>query len=229
MSPGGMPPGGAATTAGSSPGAGGTARRRWRGRRYGRQRFPLAVGSGPGTGTSRRRSAPAAGFAWICRSARTAAACSAAVLASAADWAETTSAWAACSLMLRKLLHLCRHLGGHHPLDRQLVDQALRRVGGQHGVHAVGSAAHVLRGSKLIDRRLEGCQLRFGRVDRRLVGRVLRVGGLLCCQLVIQVELCRMHRLGGPLGLPRQFVELCQRVISRVCLHIPGEHACRRL
>ena len=88
----------------------------------------------------------------------------------------------------------------------------------------LGAATHVLRGGKLVDRALEGCQLRLRRVDRGLIGGVLRLGLLLAGQLVVQVELGRMHRLGGLLGLARQLVELCQRVIGRVGLHISGEN-----
>ena len=149
---------------------------------------------------------------WLCldcRSARTAAACSAAVFASAADLAEASSALGGLLADAAVAVHLRRHLGRHHPLNRELVDEALRRIGGQHRVHAAGSATHVLGCSKLIDRSLERCQLRLGRVDCRQVGGMLCVGILLCCQLVVQVELCRMHRLGGPLGLPRQLIELC--------------------
>ena len=72
---------------------------------------------------------------------------------------------------------------------------------------------------------LEGCQLRLGRVDRGLIGGMLRLGLLLAGQLVVQVELGRMHRLGGPLCLPRQLIELCQRIVGRVGLHICGENA----
>ena len=219
MSPGGMPPGGAARR--RDPRAGGTA----------------SGAGGAGIGGMAARASRWLGVramycdlttaictcSWLCldcRSARTAAACSAAVLASAADLADASSALAACSPISAVARHLRRHLGGHHPLDRQLVDETLRRVGGQHRVHAVGPAAHVLRCSKLVDRRLECCQLRFGGVHRCLVGGVLCIGGLLRCQLVIQVELGRMHRLGGLLGLPRQLIELCQRIVGGVCLHI---------
>ena len=57
------------------------------------------------------------------------------------------------------------------------------------------------------------------------IGGVLGIGSLLCSQFVIQIELCRVHRLGGLLGLPRQLIELCQRIIGRVGLHIRGEDA----
>ena len=137
--------------------------------------------SGPGGGGRRRRQGTASATRWSgvstmycdlttaicicswlcldCRSARTAAACSAAVFASAADLAEAPARPLAACAELLVVVHLRGHLGGHHPLHRELVDQPLRRFGGQHGVHAVGAAAHVLRGSELVDRGLERCQL----------------------------------------------------------------------
>ena len=164
---------------------------------------------------------------WLCldcRSARTAAACSAAVFASAADLAEASCALAACVADRSVAVHLRRHLGGHHPLNGELVDEALRRVGGQHRVHAAGPATHVLGRGKLIDRRpgklpaaTWPCRPPPGR--RRASPR--RPAG---CQLVVQVELRRVHRLGGPLGLPRQLVELCQRIVGGVSLHIAGKN-----
>ena len=57
------------------------------------------------------------------------------------------------------------------------------------------------------------------------IGGVLCLRGLLHCQLVGQIQLGGVHRLGGLLGLPRQLVELCQRVIGGIRLHIPGEDA----
>ena len=39
-------------------------------------------------------------------------------------------------------------------------------------------------------------------------------------QLVIQIQLGRMHGFGGLFSLPRQFIELCHRIIRRIGLHI---------
>jgi hypothetical protein len=54
---------------------------------------------------------------------------------------------------------------------------------------------------------------------------VLCIGGLLHCQLVVQIQLGRMHRLGGLFRLPRQFIELCQCVVCRVGLHMACDHS----
>ena len=97
---------------------------------------------------------------------------------------------------------LRRHLGGHHPLHGELVDEVLRRVSGHHRAHAVGPAAHILRGSKLVDRRLERCQLRLGGIGGCDVGGMLSFGVPLHSQLAVKIQLCRMHGLGGLLGLP---------------------------
>ena len=107
-----------------------------------------------------------------------------------------------------------------------LVDQPLRRRGGQHGVQAVGPAAHVLRGGNLVHGGLERCQLRPRRLESAGIGRVLGFGGLLHRQLVVQIQLGGVHRLGGLLGLPRQFIELCQSIVGGVGLHLCGEDAC---
>ena len=37
-----------------------------------------------------------------------------------------------------------------------------------------------------------------------------------------------MHRLGGPLGLPRQLIQLCQRIVGGICLHIRRRACLRR-
>ena len=71
-------------------------------------------GTGPGAASSVRwfgfnatywdLTMPICSCSWLCldcRLARTAAACSAAVLASAADFADAVSAWAACSRVAR--------------------------------------------------------------------------------------------------------------------------------
>jgi hypothetical protein len=54
---------------------------------------------------------------------------------------------------------------------------------------------------------------------------VLLFGGLLRCQLVVQVELRTVHRLGRLLGLAGQFAEFRQRVIGRVGEGICGKNA----
>ena len=59
------------------------------------------------------------------------------------------------------------------------------------------------------------------------VGGVLGFGGLLDCQLVVQIQLGGVHGFGGLLGLPRQLVELCQRIVGRVGLHTV-RRGCRR-
>jgi hypothetical protein len=122
-----------------------------------------------------------------------------------------------------EVLHLHRHLGGHHPLHGELVDQPLRRRSGQHGVEAVRAATHVLRSSNLVDTALERCHLHISGIDRRHVCSVLGIGRLLRYKLVLQIELRRVHGLGGFLGLPRQFVQFCQRIGGGVGVHTPGE------
>ena len=72
---------------------------------------------------------------------------------------------------------------------------------------------------------LECCQLGLGGLHRCRVGGVLCLGGLLHCQLVVQIQLGGMHRLGGLLGLPRQLIELCQRIVGGVGLHMAGDNA----
>ena len=57
------------------------------------------------------------------------------------------------------------------------------------------------------------------------VGGVLCLGGLLHCQLVVQIQLGGMHRFSGLFGLPRQLIELCQSIIGGVGLHMPGDNA----
>ena len=64
-----------------------------------------------------------------------------------------------------------------------------------------------------------------GGLHRCHVGGVLCIGGLLHCQLVIQIQLGRMHRFSGLFGLPRQLIELCQSIVGGVCLHMPGDNA----
>ena len=44
-------------------------------------------------------------------------------------------------------------------------------------------------------------------------------------QLVIQIQLRRMHGFGGLFGLTGQFVELCHRIIGGISLHICRENA----
>ncbi len=77
-------------------------------------------------------------------------------------------------------MHLGRHLGAHHPLHGHLVDQALRRVGGQDRVQAVGAATHVDRRSQLVDGALIGRQLRFGGVQCRAGRRRASVSASVC-------------------------------------------------
>ena len=72
---------------------------------------------------------------------------------------------------------------------------------------------------------LERCQLRLGGFHCCRVGGVLCVGGLLHCQLVVQIQLGRMHGLGGLLGLPRQLIELCQRIVCGIGLHMARDNA----
>ena len=100
-------------------------------------------------------------------------------------------------------------------------------VGGQHRIQTVGTAAHVLRCSKLVDRCLERCQLGLGGIHCCRVGGVLCVGRLLRCQLVVQIQLGGMHRLGSLLGLPRQLIELCQRIVCGVGLHMACDNAAK--
>ena len=133
-----------------------------------------------------RRSAPAAGFAWTAgrRAPRRPA--------RRRSWRRRPIAPTPArpvrpaALISAVVLHLGRHLGGHHPLHRELVDEVLRRVGGQDRAQTVGAAAHVLRGSNLVDGGLEGRQLRLGGVHGGQVGGVLRLGCLLSCQLVVR-------------------------------------------
>ena len=54
---------------------------------------------------------------------------------------------------------------------------------------------------------------------------MLRIGGLLHCQLVVQIQLRGVHGLGGLFGLPRQLIELCQSIVCRVGLHMAGDNA----
>ena len=81
-----------------------------------------------------------------------------------------------------------------------------------------------VRGGKLVDGALEGGQACLCSVHGGLVVRVLLVRRTLGRQLVVQVELRAMHRLGGLLGLTRQLVELCQRVIGRIGHGICGKN-----
>jgi len=55
------------------------------------------------------------------------------------------------------------------------------------------------------------------------VARVLGLGLLLDGELVVQIELGGMHQLGGLLGLPRQIVQLCQRVIGGIRADLSGQ------
>jgi hypothetical protein len=118
--------------------------------------------------------------------------------------------------------HLVEHRRGEHPLDGELADQLLWRLGCHDGGHTVGTATHICGSRKLVDAGLKGCQSCLRCVRGGHVVGVLLLGRLLCSQLVVQVELRAVHRFGGLLGLPRQFAELCHRVVGRVGQHIAG-------
>ena len=109
-SPGGIASGGAATMAGSS-GAGGAAAAP----RAARAARPRALPAEPGVSALYCDLTTAICTCSLlcldCRSARTAAACSAAVLASAADLAEAASRLGGLTLTVSVVVHLRRHLG----------------------------------------------------------------------------------------------------------------------
>jgi hypothetical protein len=65
--------------------------------------------------------------------------------------------------------------------------------------------------------------LGFGCFHRRHVVGVLSLGRLLHCQLVVQIQLGRMHGFSRLFGLPRQFIEFCHSIICGVGLHMPRD------
>ena len=58
--------------------------------------------------------------------------------------------------------------------------------------------------------------MRLGGVECGQVAGVLIVGVALELQLLVEIELSRVHRLGQLFGLAGQFVQLCQSVLGRI-------------
>ena len=87
-------------------------------------------------------------------------------------------------------------------------------------VEAVGPPTHYCAAATLLTEVWNVAICDLGRFESGGVGGMLCFGGLLHGQLVRQIQLGGVHRLGGLLGLTRQFIELCQGVVGGVGLHL---------